>query len=436
MSSAAARERGRQVPDPRGLPRLLAGLRRHDRTGPSLDEHVSIHGGLPRELSRREAARVVELVSDSGLRGRGGAGFPTGVKLRAVAERGGRAVVVANGCEGEPASAKDRVLLRTAPHLVLDGLGLAAAAVGADDAIVAVAETAVRELEVLEQAVAERLHGRVDAVPPRVVLVPEGFVSGEETALVNFLSGGPSKPTFTPPRPFERGVAGRPTLVQNVETLAHLSLVGRYGPGWFRALGTDEEPGTALVTLDGAVRRPAVYEIPIGLPVRDLVERAGGATAPIAAFLVGGYFGTWIEAARAFSLDLSGASLRSAGASLGAGTVVALPEGGCGVTETARVLRYLAGESVGQCGPCLYGLDALASSFEGLTRGGRSTAKERTRIERRLGQIEGRGACGHPDGAVRLARSALAVFGDEIDRHARGHCTGGGSPFLRIGGRR
>jgi NADH:ubiquinone oxidoreductase subunit F (NADH-binding) len=376
---------------------------------------------------------LIDLVADSGLRGRGGAGFPTAVKLRAVAGRRGRAVVVANGCEGEPASAKDRVLLRTVPHLVLDGVALAAAAVGADETIVAVAETAARELDALDVAVAERLHANLDAVPLRVVVVPEGFVSGEETALVNVLNGGPPKPTFTPPRPFERGVANRPTLVQNVETLAHLALVGRYGPAWFRALGSDDEPGTALVTLDGAVRRPAVYEIPVGLPVRELVERAGGATAPLGAFLVGGYFGTWIEARHALSLDLSTASLRTAGASLGAGTVVALPESSCGVAETARVLRYLAGESAGQCGPCLYGLDALATSFESLARRGRRVGAERERIRRWLVQIDGRGACGHPDGAVRLARSALDVFADECDRHARGRCSGGGPAVLRLG---
>jgi NADH:ubiquinone oxidoreductase subunit F (NADH-binding) len=430
MSAAVAvagREPGAEAP---ALPRLLATA--HESRGPvSLEDHVRRYGVLPRRLSERQASRLIEVVDASGLRGRGGAGFPTGRKLRAVAERG-RSVVVANGSEGEPASAKDKVLLRCVPHLVLDGTALAAAAVGADEVFVAVAEGAEQERRALEHAVAEREYRRLDHVAVQIVAVPDRFVAGEETALVNFLDGGPPKPTFTPPRPFERGVGGRATLVQNVETLANLALIVRYGSRWFRAVGTAGEPGTALVTLGGAVGRPGVYEVALGSPLQELIDRAGGPTTQISAFLVGGYFGVWIAAHDALQLTLSDASLAAAGASLGAGAIVALPAKSCGVVETARVARYLAAESAGQCGPCVHGLDAIATAVEHVAGRHRRANKDRERLSRWTAQIRGRGACRHPDGAARLVESALAVFGEELARHTRGACTGDGRPALRL----
>ena len=129
-------------------------------------------------------------------------------------------------------------------------------------------------------------------------MVPDRFVAGEETALVQFLNGGPARPTFTPPRPFERGVGGAPTLVQNAETLAHVAQIARFGPAWFRRIGTAAEPGSILVTLSGAVARPGVYEVALGSPLRDLLAQAGGAREEIQAYLIGGYFGTWVGAAR------------------------------------------------------------------------------------------------------------------------------------------
>jgi NADH:ubiquinone oxidoreductase subunit F (NADH-binding) len=431
VSAVAAVSHGRRAPDSRALPRLLAGLR-EGRGAVSLDAHLDRYGELP-PFGRVDGQELIALVEAAGLTGRGGAAFPTARKLGAVAQAGRRAVVVANGAEGEPASAKDKVLLRRVPHLVLDGVDVAAAAVGAGEAIVAVGAGAGRELAAVQTALAERERHRSDRVVIRLASVPDRFVAGEETALVNLLNGGPAKPTFTPPRPFERGVGGLPTLVQNVETLANLALIARFGPRWFRALGTQAEPGTVLVTLDGAVPRPGVYEIPIGLPLSQLVAWAGGASTPLSAFLIGGYFGVWISATDALGLDLSNASLDPVGASLGARTVFALPAGTCGIAETARVARYLADESAGQCGPCVHGLDAVATAFEELAVGRRRGARDDGRLERWLRQIKGRGACRHPDGAARLVESALTVFADEIDRHARGACTGDGRPLLRLG---
>ena len=353
-------------------------------------------------------------VERSGLTGRGGAGFPTAVKLAAVAAR--RApVVVANGTEGEPVSSKDAVLMAFNPHLVIDGVVAAMAAVGADEACVAVSHRAGSAARVIEAALIER---RTDARRIRVVAVPDGFVAGEESALVHFLNGGEAKPTFTPPRPFERGVGGRPTLVQNVETLANLALVARYGADWFRAAGTDTEPGTALVTVAGAIHRPGVVEVELGVSLGAVVERCGGLAAPAQAVLVGGYFGSWIGA-DALDLPLSNAALRA----LGARAIVVLPQDTCGVVESARVVRYLAGESAGQCGPCVFGLPAVADAFASIAAGRPDAQTALERLPRLSAQIARRGACAHPDGALRFAGSALRVFAREIELHLGGQCS-------------
>ena len=407
------------------LPRLLAAVRADGSPVP-FDEHLGIYGAPPVHLG----GRLIDLVEASGLTGRGGAGFATATKLRAVAARGGRKFVVANGTEGEPLSRKDKALLGCVPHLVLDGAALAATAVGVDDVVLAVGKGAVRERTALTHAVAERTRRGLDRVRFQVAATPDGFVVGEETALLSWLSGHAAKPTLVPPRPFERGMRGRPTLVQNVETLAQLALIARYGPEWFRELGTEAEPGSVLVTLSGAVARPGVHEVGLGMPIRELIEWAGGTTEPVSAYLIGGYFGSWVAAADAEQAALLDSQLMSLGASLGARTLFVLPARVCGIAETARLARYLASESAGQCGPCAHGLDAIAGGLERLAHPERA---DLSRLERWLEQVRGRGACRHPDGAVRLVASALDVFAREVELHAAGRCSGEGQVVLPTG---
>lgn len=402
-------------------PRLLDGVA-GGRTA-SLADHQAVFG----RLDLGDGRALLSSIEASGLQGRGGAGFPAGRKLRAVAERRGRPVVVANGVEGEPVSGKDKVLLRCLPHLVLDGAAAAAHAVGARKAIVAVADTGTGELAAVKRAIAER-DGR-DRVRFAAAVVPDRFVSGEETALVQFLSRGVAKPTFTPPRPYERGVGRAPTAIQNVETLAHIALIARFGSDWFRSEGTRDEPGSALVTLSGAVAEPGVYEIGLGLPLAELVARAGGASEPIQGVLVGGYFGSWAPA-EVLEAPLSQTGLRPFDARLGARAIVALPASACGVVESARVLRYLADSSAGQCGPCSYGLDAIATAFEHLAR--RDAVDRRERLARWILAVRGRGACRLPDGAAAFARSALETFADEVELHLNGRCSGAGRLVLPI----
>jgi NADH:ubiquinone oxidoreductase subunit F (NADH-binding) len=399
---------------PTGLPRLLAGL---DPGGAVMTpaDHERVHGPLPRP----SAHELIGAVERSGLRGRGGADFPTARKLRAVAERRSSAALVVNGSETEPASAKDRLLLSRLPHLVLDGAVLAARAVGAAQVIVKVGESAAPQLRALEGAISVR---NDDGVTIELAAGPEGYVMGEESAVVHYLNGGPAVPTFIPPRPFEKGYRGRPTLIQNPETLAQIALVARYGDHWYRELGTEADPGSALVTISGAVAAPGVYELAFGTPMTDLLAAAGGSTEPLQALLVGGYFGTWVDSSRAFRLRLAREDLRSVGCSLGSGVLIALGESSCGLHESARVIDYLARQSAGQCGPCVYGLRAIADAVAALADGV-AHQRERDRVLRWSSEINGRGACHHPNGAVRFVESALSVFAEEIEWHRRSRCT-------------
>ena len=407
------------------LPRLLppaaqpAGHPGHPGDPGHLADHLGRHGPVP---YRGQAARLIPEVRAAGLTGRGGAAFPVYRKLEAVAAAGpGRAVVVGNAAEGEPASHKDEALLRLAPHLVLDGLQLATEAVGAVRAVLYVRRD-LRASTRLDLRMAERAARGLDRVAVEVVSAPTRFLAGEESALASLVSGGAAVPRSTPPRVFERGVDGRPTLVQNVETLAHLALVAGYGAGWFRAAGTPDEPGTMLCTLRQADGSVTVTEAAIGTPLAGLVHLGGSS-----AVLVGGYHGAWIPAGQAAGLPLSNAALRPLGGFTGAGVLAALPEDRCGLVETARVARYLALESAGQCGPCLNGLPRIAAALAevaGLT-GRRPGPRVLADLNRWAGLVDGRGACHHPDGTVRFIRSALRVFAAEVRRHERGRCDAG-----------
>jgi NADH:ubiquinone oxidoreductase subunit F (NADH-binding) len=331
---------------------------------------------------------------------------------------------VANGCEGEPMSAKDRVLLRSVPHLVIDGALAVAGAISADEVLFATDECDVRSGDALHEALAERPDIPRAGIHHEIVWVPSGYVTGQESALVHWLDGGVAKPTAALPRVTERGLRGRPTLVSNVETLAHAGLIARRDHRPRREAERAEDPGTVLVTLSGAVRQPAVYEIGHGYPLASLLRDAGGVTGEVAAFLVGGYAGGWIDAADLAQIRLDRMQLRRWGARFGPGIVVALSANACPVAESVRVAQWLAQQSAGQCGPCMYGLPAIADALTDVCQG-RARADAMHRITRWVGQVGGRGACAHPDGAVGFVASALRVFAEDFEDHARyGICDG------------
>lgn len=418
MSAQAATDAPPPAPaaQPAGLPRLLAGV----RAGGAMtrERHEAVHGPLPRVRARRGrvAEELIAEIELAGLRGRGGGGFPTAAKMRAVAAARGRAVVLVNAGEGEPASRKDRMLTRALPHLVLDGGELAARALGAGELIVGVCGSARASAESLALALAER-RGR-GGTRTRLVAVPARYVASQETALVNHVNGAPALPAFTPPRPSQRGVAGRPTLIANAETLAHVALIARHGGHWFRELGTAAEPGSALVTLSGPVARPGVYEIALGSPLSSLLDAAGGLTARVHGALLGGYGGGWLGATQLAEAQLAGAWLAPHGAALGAGVAMLLSERTCPVAEVARLASWLAAQSAGQCGPCVHGLAAIAEALRHVA--GRGAGRDASgRLEQLAGLVQRRGACAHPDGTARMLLSALGAFPAEFADHAR-----------------
>jgi NADH:ubiquinone oxidoreductase subunit F (NADH-binding) len=347
------------------------------------------------------------------------------VKLRAVAA-GRRPLVVGNGAEGEPGSAKDLQLLTASPHLVLDGLQLAARAVGAADAVLYLQAAA---LPALHQAMAQRHEAARagwlrDDVPVRIVQAATGFVSGQETAVVSALNGGPAVPVSAQHRVTLRGVDGRATLVQNVETLAHLALIARY-----------RMSGTFLATVHGSAVEgsavegsavegvaPVVWEVPHGIPLRSLLETAAGVPVPeLQAVLIGGYHGAWLPLPAALDAPLSRQGLAPWGGSLGAGVIMPIAATTCGLELTAGIVRYLAVESAKQCGPCMFGLPHLANLMSGLARGAASSA-DLAAIRTAVGLVSGRGACHHPDGTARLVRSALVTFERDVVLHGHGRC--------------
>ena len=423
-----------------GLARLLPGS---GAVPVDLRAHLAEHGPL-RPAGGRDG--LLREVAAAGLTGRGGAAFPVARKLAAAAEARPAPVVVGNGAEGEPASSKDRSLLWISPHRVLDGLQLAAGAARSATAVLYVPRNDRLHTR-LAGAIAERAAAGFDAARVELVPAPDRFLAGEESALASRLAGRPALPAHRTVRGLPRLAPGRATLVQNVETLAHLALIVRYGAAWFRTAGTEAEPGTMLATVHLADGRASVTEVPLGAGLAGLLglDAAPGpagagaagpcvpsAFGPVQAVLVGGYHGAWLPAAEAAGLPLANAALRPLGAIVGAGVLAALPADRCGLAETARVARYLALESAGQCGPCFNGLPRIAAAMEHLA-GPRPDPRARADLERWAGLVTGRGACHHPDGSVQFIRSALRVFAAEAGLHEQGRCSGTDSrPFLPV----
>ena len=255
-----------------------------------------------------------------------------------------------------------------------------------------------------------------------VVEAPDRFVAGEESAAIRRIEGGPALPRDRTVLATTSGVRGRPTLVNNVETLAHMALIARFGSEWFRGVGDESDPGTMLVTHSGALRKHGVVEVPTGTALTDLIEHAGG-TDPgtVSAVLIGGYHGSWLPASTFAGIRLSRSGLKSVGATPGAGIVHALGLSECGLAHTAEIAGYLAEQSARQCGPCLNGLPRIAELLRDLAHG-RATDSLVKEIRRVTTMVDGRGSCRHPDGTARMIRSALHTFAAEIELHQRRRC--------------
>ena len=363
---------------------------------------------------------LLNQVDLSGLLGRGGAAFPLAVKLKTVRDNGRNAcgaVVVANGEEGEPASVKDRWLLRHRPHLVLDGLRLAAQMVSAERAHVYVSDRSAADS--VQTALAEIDADVLGGLSISVLTVEASYVAGEETAAVRALNGGPAKPTDKPPRPFEEGVGRLPTMVSNVETLALIPYIAQHGSEAFREQGTSASPGTFLATITGGGRPAALYELPHGLAFTELLEFHGVPADQVHGVLMGGYFAGLLNR-DVLDITLDHESLRRLDSGLGCGAVTILTDD-CPLAVAASVLAYFDRENAGQCGSCFNGTAAMSAVAEAL-RDGVATNEDLARLERWSVVLRGRGACATLDAATNIAASLLSSFPQVVARHLDNDC--------------
>ncbi len=363
----------------------------------SFDDHLLRVGARP-DVS----AALVADVERAGLLGHGGAFVPVGLKWRSALRRKGSLTVVANAAESEPVAGKDGTLLRQRPHLVLDGLRIAAQALGADRAVLWLHGDDHTGRAAALEAFDER--GWSDrGVPVEIVSSPVHYLSGEAQAITRAMEGGPTLP-------FMRRAVTDPwapqTLVQNVETLARLALLARGLPN----------PDTRLLTVLGDDRK--VVEVATSTTFEQVLIDLGWTTAP-EAVLLGGYGGMWAAWDTVWKLPVDEPGLRAQRLTLGAGVMVPLVAEACGVALTADLVSYLASMSARQCGPCVFGLPALAEHWARLADG-ESDRRTLDRLAVDTAAIEGRGACRHPDGATRLSASALRTFSEHVGAHAAG----------------
>jgi NADH:ubiquinone oxidoreductase subunit F (NADH-binding) len=388
-----------------------------------LGRHVDALGPL---VWPQPAGALLGEIERSGLRGRGGAWFPVATKWRSVTAGRRRPVVVANGAESEPASAKDRLLLHEAPHVVLDGLSVAGVALDAARLVVYLPE---RLSGPVRSALAERRRHSLDPVEIELADAPERFTAGQESAVVSTINGGqPGRPIFTGLHPVrERGVDGRPTVVQNVETLGHVALIARFGAPWYREVGTPACTGTTLLTVHGRQPGARVVEAALGDALSDAIALGPEEADGFQGVLLGGYGGAWVPMTRAQRMLLSEEGARQVGGVLGAGVVALLPRAVCPLGEMARVVAYMEAEGAGQCGPCVNGLHGLARALRDLATRPRGLRRRLDPLLTLCKLIEGRGACRHPDGVVRFVRSGLETFDGDVQAHLRqGPC---GRPY-------
>jgi NADH-quinone oxidoreductase subunit F len=354
-----------------------------------------------RSVQSAAADDIVATVRAAGLTGRGGAGFPAADKWEAARQHPAPRYLVVNAAEGEPGSYKDRHLLAKAPHQVLEGTLIAARATEASEVVVYVNSEFQAAHDALAEAI-ETLRGTElgsTLVPIRLLLENHIYIAGEETALLAVLMGRPAWPWPKPPYPTERGYLDRPTVVNNVETLAHVPVIVRRGADWYR----EHQP--TLFSVTGDVARPGVFELPLGLPVRDLIEQAGGALPgdQVEAVLPGGYSLPWLRADQ-LDVALEPEALKAAGTGLGASVIVVGAGQGLGLAA-AKVAAFFARETCQTCPICVTGTARMAQ----LLRPGADrllSAAESRDITALAAEHRGKGICTLLDSAASMAMTS------------------------------
>ena len=395
----------------------------------NLDQYRSVGGGVAIERAEMIGPEaVIAEIRASGLQGRGGAGFPTAIKWASVRGQPGDSYVVCNAAEGEPGTFKDRAILRSNPYQVIEGLAVAAYAVGASAAYIAIKASFAAEREALERALAEMVDaGMIGRVPTAVTVGPQDYLFGEEKALLEVVAGCDPLPTLYPP--YVSGLFGspqhpNPTVVNNVETLAHVSHILRNGAEWFRSRGTDESPGTMVFTVSGDVRSEGVAELALGTPLSWLIYGVGGGfeagRGPKA--VLSGVSNVPLTAAQ-LDTPLTFGDLRRVGSGLGSGGFVVFDDTTCMAEVGAVYGRFLADESCGQCPPCKLGTTALADLF-GSLHGGSGDAGTLEEVAAWTQRVTDANRCGLGAAGRNLAIGILERFWDDLVAHLDGGCPG------------
>jgi NADH-quinone oxidoreductase subunit F len=394
----------------------------------SLDAYVAAGGGRGLEVALGASPdAVIEEVAKSGLRGRGGAGFPTGDKWRSIRTTGtGARYAVCNGAEGEPATFKDRTLLRTNPYQVLEGLAIAAYAVGAEQAYIGVKGAFTNEADAVRRALEEMQQAdALGGTAIELTLGPDLYLFGEETGLEEVIEGRLPFPRIA--RPFMSGLFAQPpndnpTLVNNVETLANVAHILADGPDWLRASGTDSSPGTMIFTVCGDVMQEGVFELPLGTSLRHLVEdRAGGPPDGRSLKAIFPGASNTVLAPSELDVPLDFDSMRAIGSGLGSAGFAVFDDSACMVKAAELYSRFLYVESCGQCPACKFGSGEVTQLLEKVESEGASDQDLESILVRAKGSTDGQ-KCALPTGESLLMQSLVQVFGEEFGSHVDGTC--------------
>jgi len=405
-----------------------------------LDAYIAHHGfAASRQCAEElEPADVIDMVLESGLRGRGGAGFPTGQKwsrVRSAVSEDGTKYVICNGDEGDPGAFMDRMLLESFPFRVMEGMIIAAYAVGAAEAIFYIRHEyplAVRRIRQAIELCNQRGILGPDALgdgQPLAMRIVEGagaFVCGEETALIASIEGRRGQPRLKPPYPADRGLWDKPTCINNVETYSLTPWIIRRGPAAFAAIGTANSKGTKVFALTGKIRRGGLIEVPMGVSIRQIVDDIGGGVADgrrFKAVQIGGPSGGCIPAELA-DLPVDFESLSQAGAIMGSGGLVVLDDRDCMVDIARYFLRFTQAESCGKCSFCRMGTKALLDILDRLCQG-KGKPSDLKELEQLSSAVKSGSICGLGQTAPNPVLTTLRYFHDEYEAHLKGHCPAG-----------
>jgi NADH-quinone oxidoreductase subunit F len=397
-----------------------------------------------RTALRTSPADLIQLAKDSGLRGRGGAGFPTGLKWGFVPQDTGKPTyVVVNFDESEPGTANNRELAERDPHRLLEGTAIAAIAIGCRTAFIYVRGEYLWQARVLQRAIDEAYAGGylgsgicgsdvdLEVVQHRGA---GAYICGEETALLNSLEGLRGQPRLRPPFPAVEGLFACPTVVNNVETLMNVPDIVVRGAEWFRSVGTEKSPGSKMFTISGKVERPGNYEVPLGTPFRVLLEEIAGGVPEgrsLKAWTPGGS-STPLLTAEHLDVALDYESIAAAGSLLGTGAVMVLDETDCVVEAARRMVRFYAHESCGKCTPCREG-SWWATRVLGRLEDGHGQEADVPLMTEMGRNIMFRAFCALADGAAAVIDSSLKHFRDDFEEHVRlGRCPLGADVAVEV----